>query len=125
VPPTVWLPPSTFHVDGWRITPIWEQRDSGPVLTGVTVLADPGSGRRLDRDVWDGLPVWELVAAGPVPERLAQAADVYREADETGRPRAAAVAAALGIGEGSASNLIARARKARLLPPTRPGVSAA
>lgn len=83
------------------------------------------SGQHLNQAVWDTLPVWEIVAQGSVADRLVRAVDAYRKADETGMPRAKAVAAALGISEGSASNLIVDLRKRRLLPATRPGVAAA
>ncbi len=111
---------STRHVGVWRITPIFRPDRT---CAGVTLLTE--SGLHLDQAVWDALPVWEIVAQGPPPERLAIAAEVYKEADEAGIPRAKAVAAELGIGEASASNLIVQVRKALLLPATRPGVSAA
>lgn len=125
MPLTDWLPPAPHIVDGWRITPIWRRGDHGPVCVGVTILADPDSDDRLTADVWERLHVWDVVAAGPPPQRLVRVADAYRQADSEQRPRAAAVAAALGISEASASNAIVAARKAGLLPATRPGVSAA
>lgn len=125
MPPDEWLPAVPYHVDGARITPIWRRSGDRTVLAGLTVLADPDSGVGLDRDMFDRLNLWTLVAAGPVPDRLVRAVDAYRAADEAGEPRAKAVAAELGIGEASASNLIVQLRKQRLLPATRPGVAAA
>jgi hypothetical protein len=125
MPPDQWLPCVPRHVDGFRITPIWERRGDTNVFVGMTILADPDSNGHLDRDTFDRLPVWEIVAAGPVPDRLVRAVDAYRQADQAGIPRAKAVAAELGIAEASASNLIVQIRRRRLLPPTRPGVSAA
>ncbi len=120
-----WLPCVPYHVDGTRITPIWRRSGDGTVLAGLTVLTDPDSGGGLDADMFDRLNVWDIAAAGPVPDRLVRAVDAYRAADEAGMPRAKAVAAELGIGEASASNLIVQLRKQRLLPATRPGVAAA
>ncbi len=124
MPDVQWLPCVPYHVDGARVTPIWGLVGDRAVLAGVTILADPAAGG-LDRDRFDRLDIWGLVAAGPVPDRLVRAVDAYRQADEAGEPRAKAVAKELGIGEASASNLIVDLRKRRLLPATRPGVAAA
>ncbi len=125
MPDVQWLPAVPQYVDGARITPIWRVVGDRTVLAGLTVLADPDSGVGLDRDMFDRLGVWDIVARGPVPDRLVRALDAYRHADEAGLPRAKAVATELGIGEASASNLIVQRRKQRRLPATRPGVAAA
>jgi hypothetical protein len=125
VPLTSWLPAVTYHADGFRITPVWGLDGDNPVLVALTIMSDPESDLHLDAATFDRLPVWKIVAAGPVPDRLARAVEVYKAADDAGQPRARAVAAELGIGEASASNLIVQLRKQRLLPPTRPGVAAA
>ncbi len=125
MPDVEWLPCVPHYVDGVRITPIWGVVGDRPVLAGLTILADPDSTGGLDRDLFDRLAVWDIVAQGPVADRLVRAVDAYRAADEAGMPRAKAVAAELGIGEASASNLIVDLRKRRLLPATRPGVAAA
>lgn len=49
---------------------------------------------------------------------LRLAADVYRSAAQDGRPRGAAVAAALNISSGTARKRISAAREVGLLPPT-------
>ena len=126
MPPEPWLPPSTFYVDGWRVTLIWRQTPAGPACVGVTVLADPDSDRRLVAATVNTLSIADLIARGPVPDRLRRAVDAYLWAGENQVPRAKAVAAEVGIAETSASNLISKIRnEMRLLPPTRPGVSAA
>ncbi len=89
------------------------------------MLADPDSGLRLVAATINTLSIADLIHRGPVPDRLVRAVDAYRQAGEDGVPRAKAVAAELGIGEASASNLIVDLRKRRLLPATRPGVAAA
>ncbi len=125
MPDVEWLPLVPHYIDGARVTPIWAAVGDRPVLAGLTVLADPDTTGGLDRDLFDRLGVWDIVAQGPVADRLVRAVDAYRQADEAGEPRAKAVAAELGIGEASASNLIVDLRKRRLLPATRPGVAAA
>ncbi len=125
MPDVQWLPAVPHYVDGVRVTPIWGLVGDRPVLAGVTILADPDRSGGLDRDLFDRLGVWDIVAQGPVPDKLVRALDAYRAADEAGEPRAKAVAREVGIGEASASNLIVDLRKRRLLPATRPGVAAA
>ncbi len=126
VTPNGWLPPSTHHISGWRITPIWCTTSSnGSRCVGVTVLADPDTDLTLTAETWATLPIPDLVGQGPPPDRLRRAVEAYQAADTDGVPRAKAVAAELGIAETSASNVIVQARRLGLLPPTRPGVSAA
>ncbi len=125
MPLTEWLPPATRHAAGFRITPIVRRHGGATVCVGLVILADPDSDLHLDEKTFDTLPVWDIIAQGPPSERLILAADAYKAADEANLPRARAVAIALNISEGAASNLIVVVRRAGLLPPTRPGVSAA
>ncbi|MGX6604795.1 hypothetical protein ACWKSP_22105 [Micromonosporaceae bacterium Da 78-11] len=56
--------------------------------------------------------------------RLRLAAEIYQAAVRDKKPPTKAVAAHFGISSGGASNLVARARAAGLLPPTSPGKAA-
>lgn len=55
------------------------------------------------------------------PDRLRQAAEVYRQAFAAGQPPTKAVEEALVISRSGAGKLVARARAAGLLPPTSQG----
>jgi hypothetical protein len=55
--------------------------------------------------------------------RLKVAADIYQQARRDNKPPTKAVAEHFGITPGGASNLVARARAAGLLPPTSRGVA--
>jgi hypothetical protein len=54
-------------------------------------------------------------------ERLEEVARVYREAFAANQPPAKAVEERLGLTQGRASSLIARAREVGMLPPTSRG----
>ncbi len=113
------LPPVTAARDGWRVTPIWRLADDGPVLVGVTILADdltPLSRVELDQlrgDIFSD------------PDRRALAAAVYKRALDRGERPTQAVADALGMAVTSAYNFVTDLRRDGLLPPTTPGKAVA
>lgn len=130
----------------WRLVLLWSYLDGRPECTGLEVrLAE-----KPDRGGWSRRHVLptsglreirfaELIAADRAAmtpassrptnlrrstlERLEEAAQVYQDARAKGYPPVPAVAEHFHISKGGASNLVARARAAGLLPPTSPGVA--
>lgn len=125
----------------------WAEIDGRPECVGVHVLSlATGSGktdtylRILTASLLRQVPVADFIAedrAGLAPpveatggmrksaaDRLRVAAEIYQAATRDKRPPTKAVAAHFGISQGGASNLVARARAAGLLPPTSPGKAA-
>ncbi|HEY6115914.1 MAG TPA: hypothetical protein VI172_08150 [Candidatus Dormibacteraeota bacterium] len=122
----------------------WAEIDGRPECVGVTVISMPaGSGKSeaylqiLTASVLRQVPVADFIADGraelapPVEatgamrksaaDRLRLAAEVYQRALREKRKPTKAVAEHFGISSGGASNLVARARAAGLLPPTSSG----
>lgn len=115
----------------------------GVQLTSYTVTAPAGQGLNVAETRYPVLTMGRQTAefmvsvndpdhpeffyAGPIrtrrttPERLERVADLYREAVATGDPVARHVGDGMGVGVKRASDLIAKARKAGLLPPSPPG----
>jgi hypothetical protein len=123
----------------WLVTLTWHIVDGRPECAGLTI--EGGNDGVLTAGVLRKLPVADWIAEDRVRmlprsqptvglrkstvERLRAAADVYQRAIADGRPPTKAVAEHYGITHGGASNLVARARTAGLLPPTSPGVPTA
>jgi hypothetical protein len=125
----------------------WAMVDGRPECVGVTVISyATGSGktesllRVLNSSLLRQVPLADFIAedraemSPPVEatagmrksaaDRLREAAEVYHAAVRDKNPPTKAVAAHFGISSGGASNLVARARAAGLLPPTSPGKAA-
>ncbi len=123
---TTWLPPVDCLLDErWRVTLLRQDHGSGPVTVGVVLLScEPGddtAGVPVSDDVWTAAGRLVAAEAG----RLGRVADIYRQAVADGQRPVQAVAEAFGLADGSAGNLVMRARQARLLPATSPGRAAA
>lgn len=132
----------------WRVELQWGEVDGRPECVGVqlaqVVLTESESEARcvraLTAAILRRIPVADWIAddratiAPPVEatggmrksaaDRLRAAAEVYQAATRAGRKPTRAVAEHFGISSGGASNLVARARAAGLLPPTSRGKAA-
>lgn len=130
MPAAVWLPPSDHHVDGWRVTKLWQLADRRQVCVGAVILStEPGAGTvgvpLTEQVVKALLPILEEPAPDDPDTRLRQVAAVYTAALEAGEPPVKAVAAAFGVADGTAGNMVWRARQREFLPKTTPGKTAA
>lgn len=141
--------PDTFRlwpdpqVGPWKVTLEWAVIDGRPECVGCSInQANPERAdlATLTGSTVRGLKIAEiivedragmvgLVRTEPVPhlrrstaERMREAAEVYQAALRAGGKPTKAVAEHFGIGQGNASNLVARARAAGFLPPTSAGV---
>lgn len=131
------------QVGPWKVTLEWAVIDGRPECVGFSIgQANPDSPdlatltgstiRHLkiseivveDRAGMVGLVRTEPVAhlRRSTAERMREAAEVYQAALRAGGKPTKAVAEHFGIGQGNASNLVARARAAGFLPPTSAGV---
>lgn len=120
----------------WLITMEWVEMDGRPECAAISITQD-GAPTPMPGALLRQVPFAEYVAtdraamAPPVEatsgmrksaaDRLRIAAKIYRSAARRGEPPTKAVAAHFGISSGGASNLVARARTAGLLPPASPG----
>jgi hypothetical protein len=126
---------------------VWAKVDGRPECVGVTVFPRAASSGEteavlqiLQASLLRQIPIADWIAqdrAAMAPaveatagmrqsavDRLREATEVYQAAVRHGMPPTKAVAARFGISSGGASNLVARARAAGLLPPTSPGKAA-
>lgn len=134
--------PSTVDdIDEWRITLDWEVIDGRiepvgihirstspgtPVPTGIARILPIGDVIRRQRTALTDAAIARTTTRVSGMRRstlagLKAVADVYRAAWERGDPPTRAVADELGINYGAASNRVARARAAGLLPWTSQG----
>lgn len=127
----------------WHLILYWTEIDGRPECGGISLKHigfDSGKTQALEAvttSLWRQVPVADFIAsdrakiAPPVAatgglrkstaDRLARAAEVYRQAVTEKRLPTKAVAEHFQISQGNASNLVARARAAGLLPPASPG----
>jgi hypothetical protein len=139
--------PSTVEnwpdADGpWQVTFDWKVIDGRIECVAVSVAArgedmpvTPGvlrdlrlgerirKGRaQITQDAAAGTPAYRVAGLRrSTRERLEEVARVYREAFAANQPPAKAVEERLGLTQGRASSLIARAREVGMLPPTSRG----
>lgn len=132
-----WWPDS--EAGPWKVTLFWSRINGRPECVGLR-LVGTGSGDAIDvvtATTLRQIPLGDLIAADrarlapaveatgglreSAAERLRLAAVIYGRALREGKPPTKAVAEHFGISPGGASNLVARARAAGLLPPASPG----
>ncbi len=121
----------------WKVGMLWTEVDGRQECVEVKVS---GAGSALPATILRQIPFGDFIAeerASRAPaveatggmrrsavERLRVASEVYQRALREKRKPTKAVAEHFGISQGGASNLVARARAAGLLPPTSSGKAA-
>jgi hypothetical protein len=124
----------------WKVGMRWQLLDGRPECVEVVISHAGGPAEPVPATLLRQLPIGDFIAADraelapPVEavsgmrksaaDRLRLAVNVYQEALTDGRKPTKAVAEYFGISQGGASNLVARARAAGLLPPTSAGKAA-